>query len=76
MLNCNISFFIFFAKEWAQNVGRPCTMKEAGSLRHKFLILSHFLGTDFMTPEGRNRLLMKARRRRTAMRKMKMLSHT
>jgi hypothetical protein len=29
-----------------------------------------------MTPEGRNRLLMKARRRRTAMRKMKMLSHT
>ena len=50
--DCNISFFIYSAKEWAQNVGRLCMMEEAGSLHHKFLCRDHFLPTDFMTPEG------------------------
>jgi hypothetical protein len=50
--DCNISFFIYSAKEWARNVGRLCTVKEAGSLHHKFLCWDHFLLTDFITPEG------------------------
>jgi hypothetical protein len=50
--DCNISFFIYSAKEWGQNVGRHCTMEEAGSHYHKYLCWDHFLPTDFMTTEG------------------------
>jgi hypothetical protein len=50
--DCNISFFIYSAKEWARIVGRQCTLKEAWYLRNKVLCRDHFLPTDFLAPEG------------------------
>jgi hypothetical protein len=51
--DCNIIiFFIYSAKEWAQNVSRLCMMEEAGSLQHIFLCRDRFLPRDFVTPQG------------------------
>ena len=52
--DCNIIIYLFIysAKLWAERVGRPCPMEEAGSLKSKFLCRDHFLPTDFVTLGG------------------------
>ena len=47
-----IYLFIYSAKLWAERVGKPCPMEEAGSLKSKFLRLDNFLVTDFVKPGG------------------------